>query len=64
MLYSLIFLILEVVEDLYKAGEEDSFAHPKMDIEFYNIVKKNEEVFNSSIIYDRDLSYSYFAIKV
>lgn len=53
-----------MVEDLYKASEEDGYMHLRLDEEFYAIVKRNEEVFNSSIIYDRDFSYSYFAIKV
>ncbi|KAI1727689.1 ribonucleotide reductase, barrel domain-containing protein [Ditylenchus destructor] len=54
----------DVVTDLYE------FVHPKngrrmpmVSEETYNIVMKNADRLNSSIIYDRDFSYTYFGFK-
>lgn len=57
-------IITEVIEDLYKAGIETGDRHPKIDETFYQVVKMNEDLLNSTIIYDRDFSYSYTAMKV
>ncbi|RXG52028.1 Ribonucleoside-diphosphate reductase large subunit [Armadillidium vulgare] len=54
----------EVIEDLYKAGIETGDKHPKIDETFYQVVKNNEDILNSAIIYDRDFSYSFAAMKI
>ncbi|MCL4134110.1 UNVERIFIED_CONTAM: hypothetical protein GTU68_045892 [Idotea baltica] len=54
----------EVIEDLNIAGNGNNPLHTKMDEKFCEIVKKNDEVLNSTIIYDRDFSFSYFGIKI
>ena len=35
------------MEDLYKAGDLKGSKQPELDEEFYNTVKKNEDVLNS-----------------
>lgn len=64
ILFIFIFYFSEVIEDLYKAGIETGDKHPKIDEAFYQVVKNNEDILNSAIIYDRDFSYSFAAMKV
>jgi ribonucleoside-diphosphate reductase alpha chain len=54
----------DVMQDLYnyidpKTGESASLLSE----EVYNIIMQNKDVFDSSIIYDRDFRYDYFGFK-
>ncbi|XP_062513917.1 ribonucleoside-diphosphate reductase large subunit-like [Corticium candelabrum] len=53
-----------VVEDLYKyVNPVNQRACPMVSKETYDLVVANAERLNSTIIYDRDYSYSYFGFK-
>jgi len=54
----------DVVEKCHKnTHAETGNQAPLISEEVYNIVMKNREVLNSSIIYDRDFDYDYFGFK-
>ncbi|XP_065205716.1 ribonucleoside-diphosphate reductase large subunit-like [Planococcus citri] len=54
----------DVVTDLYNMYNEKTKRKSPMISEFhYNIIMKNADRLNSSIIYDRDFSYNYFGFK-
>lgn len=54
----------DVIEDLYQmTNKQCGRKTPMIDEEIYQIVIKNSERLNSSIIYDRDFSYNYFGFK-
>lgn len=58
-------LISDVITDLYNMYNEKTKKKSPMISEFhYNIIMKNADRLNSSIIYDRDFSYNYFGFKV
>ncbi|XP_037825062.1 ribonucleoside-diphosphate reductase large subunit [Lucilia sericata] len=54
----------EVISDLYHfVNKETGRPSPLISEYHYNVVQKNAERLNSSIIYDRDFGYNYFGFK-
>lgn len=54
----------EVVSDLYNyVNKETGKLSPMISQYHYEVVQKNAERLNSSIIYDRDFGYNYFGFK-
>ncbi|KAM7360956.1 ribonucleoside diphosphate reductase large subunit [Cochliomyia hominivorax] len=54
----------EVISDLHHYVNKETGRPSPMISEFhYNVVQKNAERLNSSIIYDRDFGYNYFGFK-
>ncbi|XP_065371770.1 ribonucleoside-diphosphate reductase large subunit [Calliphora vicina] len=54
----------EVISDLYHyVNKETGKTSPMISEYHYNVVQKNAERLNSSIIYDRDFGYNYFGFK-
>lgn len=54
----------EVISDLHHYVNKETGKPAPMISEFhYNVVQKNAERLNSSIIYDRDFGYNYFGFK-
>ncbi|TMW41577.1 hypothetical protein DOY81_013343, partial [Sarcophaga bullata] len=54
----------EVIHDMYRYVNKETGKHAPMISEYhYNVVQKNAERLNSSIIYDRDFGYNYFGFK-
>ncbi|XP_063240455.1 ribonucleoside-diphosphate reductase large subunit [Bacillus rossius redtenbacheri] len=54
----------DVIEDLYTmVNSATNQLCPMISVEHYNIIMKNAEKLNSSIIYDRDFNYNYFGFK-
>ncbi|KAH8287946.1 hypothetical protein KR018_008855 [Drosophila ironensis] len=54
----------DVFEDLYtNVNKETNLRAPLVSEYHYNVVKKNADRLNSSIIYDRDFGYNYFGFK-
>nr|CAD7445773.1 unnamed protein product [Timema bartmani] len=55
----------DVMEDLYKMVDKvTGKLSPMISDYHYDIIKRNAERLNSSIIYDRDFNYNYFGFKV
>ncbi|TMW54044.1 hypothetical protein DOY81_000830 [Sarcophaga bullata] len=54
----------EVIHDMYCYVNKETGKQAPMISEYhYNVVQKNAERLNSSIIYDRDFEYNYFGFK-
>nr|CAD7203098.1 unnamed protein product [Timema douglasi] len=54
----------DVMEDLYKMVDKvTGKLSPMISDYHYDIIKRNAERLNSSIIYDRDFNYNYFGFK-
>lgn len=54
-----------MISDLYHMINERTKKPTPMISEFhYNVIMKNADRLNSSIIYDRDFQYNYFGFKV
>lgn len=54
----------DVITDLYNYVHPKNKRHmPMVSEEIYNIVMNNADKLNSTIIYDRDFSYTYFGFK-
>lgn len=53
------------MKDLYDyVNEKTGKSCPLLSDYHYNIIMKNADRLNSSIIYDRDFNYNYFGFKV
>jgi ribonucleoside-diphosphate reductase subunit M1 len=56
--------ITDVMHDLYNYYNPKTGVHePLISKTIYDIIMKNADKLNSSIIYDRDFSYNYFGFK-
>ncbi|CCK69530.1 ribonucleotide-diphosphate reductase subunit RNR3 KNAG_0C04280 [Huiozyma naganishii CBS 8797] len=57
-------LFSQVVSDLYHYVNPANGKHaPMISDKVYDIVMKNKELLNSTIVYDRDFAYNYFGFK-
>jgi ribonucleoside-diphosphate reductase alpha chain len=54
----------EVIDDLYRfIDPKTNEAAPLIADDVYEIIQKNKDILNSSIIYDRDFKYDFFGYK-